>query len=898
MDDARGTDRMALRNTAEHQRIEAYHQRTSNWRKWGPYLSERAWGTVREDYSPNGDAWEYFPHDHARSRVYRWNEDGLAGISDRYQYICFSISLWNEADPILKERLFGLTGSEGNHGEDVKEYYFYLDNTPTHSYMKMLYRYPQEAFPYQLLIKENGLRTRLDREYELLDTGILEDDRFFDVVVEYAKADPEDVLIRITLQNRGPTAATYHILPTIWFRNTWSWGYETGPMNDVPEMPVIKEANHRGGAVLALNHPTAGRYQLYAEGSPKLIYTNNETNMERLFDTVSATPYTKDAFHRLVIDGETAAINPAKEGTKAAAWYQGDLGSGAAVVYRLRLSNSQLEDPFDEFDVLFDRRQSEADDFYESVQPGNLDEESRRIQRQAFAGLLWTKQLYYYDVGQWLRGDPSQPSPAEERQRGRNAGWEHLNNFDVLSMPDKWEYPWYAAWDLAFHMLPFALIDPHFAKRQLTLTTREWYLHPNGQLPAYEWSFSDVNPPVHAWAALKVFRIDARNTGVEDRSFLEGIFHKLLLNFTWWVNRKDADGNNIFQGGFLGLDNIGVFDRSAGLPVEGYLDQADATAWMAFYCLTMLDIALELALDNPIYQDIATKFFEHFLRVANAMSESGAHGYSLWDEDDGFFYDALNSDQGPIIPIRVRSLVGLIPLLAVTVLNPERLKQMPDFNRRLHWFMDYRPELSGNMASFDLPGLGQRRLLAILTREKLVRVLERMLDENEFLSPHGIRSMSKVYEERPYSFQLGQSHYRLSYEPAESETWLFGGNSNWRGPVWLPINYLIIESLKTFNDYYGDELTLECPVGSGQQQTLGEIANYLSERLLGLFLPDEDGQRPIYSREPIFQSNPVWKKLILFHEYFHAESGAGLGASHQTGWTALIANLIQDTSER
>ncbi|GMQ77861.1 MAG: glucosidase [Anaerolineae bacterium] len=880
---------------AEHQRIEEYHQGITNWRKWGPYLSERAWGTVREDYSPQGAAWEYFPHDHARSRVFRWNEDGLAGISDRHQYICFSIALWNERDPILKERLFGLSGPEGNHGEDVKEYYFYLDNTPTHSYMKMLYRYPQAAFPYEELVEENGRRTRNDPEYELLDTGVLDDDRFFDVVVEYAKADPDDLLIRITINNRGPTGANCHLLPTIWFRNTWGWGYEAGAMNDVPEMPTITIDDHRGAASLALSHPAAGSYHLYAEGSPRLIFSNNETNMERLFKSVSASPYVKDAFHRLVIDAETSAVNPSEEGTKAAAWYRGDIQPGGAEIYRLRLSNKRIEDPFDKFDAVFNRRHSEADDFYEAIQANLFDEESRRIQRQAFAGLLWTKQLYYYDVGQWTRGDPGQPPPAEERQGIRNAGWEHLNNFDVLSMPDKWEYPWYAAWDLAFHTLPFALIDPHFAKRQLTLMTRAWYMHPNGQLPAYEWAFSDVNPPVHAWAALHVYKIEGQQTGVKDRPFLEAIFHKLLLNFTWWVNRKDADGNNIFQGGFLGLDNIGIFDRSAALPVEGHIDQADGTAWMAFYCLTMLEISLELAEDNPVYQDIATKFFEHFLRVANAISDCGGHGHSLWDEEDGFFYDALHSTSGQIIPIKVCSLVGLIPLLAVTVLEPHHLKQFPDFNRRLRWFIDNRPELSGNMASFDLPGAGHRHLLAILTRERLVKVLARMLDESEFLAPFGIRSMSKVYLEQPYTFQLGQSEYTLAYQPGESETPLFGGNSNWRGPIWFPINYLIIESLRAFSHYYGDELTLEFPTGSGQERTLEEIADHLSERLLRLFLKDEDGHRPIFSRDPIFQANPNWKDLILFHEYFHGESGAGLGASHQTGWTALIANLIPDT---
>jgi hypothetical protein len=862
---------------------------------WGPYLSDRAWGTVREDYSPHGTAWDYFPHDQARSRAYRWNEDGLAGISDRHQYLCFAIALWNGQDPILKERLFGLTGNEGNHGEDVKEYYFHLDNTPTHSYMKMLYKYPQASFPYAELVAENRRRSREEPEYELIDTGVFAQNRYFDLSVEYAKAGQQDILIRLTLTNQGPDEALCHLLPTLWFRNTWSWGYGDGPMHDVPGKPLLRQIKGPSGvSVVSAQHPAAGSYYLYADQAPRLLFTENETNAERLFATPNKTAFVKDAFHRFVIRDEQYAINPALEGTKSAAWYQDTIASGQAVTYRLRLSSQSLDQPFQDFDETFAQRVAEADEFYAAIQPSALPDEAREIQRQAFAGLLWSKQLYYYDIPQWLKGDPGQPPPSDSRRNGRNAGWRHLNNFDIISMPDKWEYPWYASWDLAFHTVSLALIDPDFAKRQLQLMTREWYMHPNGQVPAYEWAFGDVNPPVHAWAALRVYRIEAQQSGQADRDFLESIFHKLLLNFTWWVNRKDADGNNIFQGGFLGLDNIGVFDRSAALPVDGHLDQSDGTAWMAFYCLSMLEIALELAKENDVYQDMATKFFEHFLRVAQAMSESGRQGHGLWDDKDGFFYDALHTSDGQVVPMRVRSLVGLLPLFAVIVLEPECLGTMDDFNRRLHWFISNRPELAGNIASVDLPGAGERHLLSILTRERLVRVLQRMLDEDEFLSAYGIRSLSKIYEDHPYRFHLGNQPYTIAYDPGESRAALFGGNSNWRGPIWFPVNFLIIESLRIFYRYYGDSLTVEYPTGSGQNKSLAEVAQLLSERLQSLFFRDSSGQRPVYGSQNSLQQDPPWRDLILFFEYFHGDKGIGLGASHQTGWTALVANLIQD----
>ena len=888
-----------MRQTAEHERLAAHQARTANWKQWGPYLSERAWGTVREDYSDHGTAWDYFPHDHARSRAYRWNEDGLAGISDRSQYLCFALALWNGHDSILKERLYGLTGAEGNHGEDVKEYYFYLDSTPTHSYMKMLYKYPHAAFPYADLEAEGRRRGFHEPEYELLDTGAFADGRYFDVFVEYAKADQEDILIQITVLNRGPEPAECWALPTLWFRNTWSWGYETSPMNDVSGKPVLRQIPAPEGteaaAAVQVDHPTAGQYLLYAAGAPELLFTENENNAVRLFGMPNASPYVKDAFHRCIVDGETDAVNPHRLGTKVAAIYRQSIAPGASLTCRLRLSRVAQDDPFANAQDTFAQRRDEAEQFYDAVHCPGLSADERNVQRQALAGMLWSKQLYYYDVEQWLKGDPSADPPSSGRSRGRNQDWDHLTNFDIISMPDKWEYPWYAAWDLAFHCIPLTLVDPDFAKRQLELMTREWYMHPNGQLPAYEWAFGDVNPPVHAWATWRVYKIDGRETGTPDRAFLERVFHKLLLNFTWWVNRKDEEGNNVFQGGFLGMDNISVFDRSAVLPTGGHIDQSDGTAWMGAYCLTLLKISLELAQDNPVYQDTATKLFEHFLRIAYAMAEAGHHGHSLWHHAEGFFYDVLHLPDGRTTTLKVRSLVGLLPLFAVETIEPDMIDDMAIFDRRLHWFVNNRPHLTGNMASVDVPGLGRRRLLSILTRERLLRVLKVLLNEQEFLSEYGIRSVSKFHQAQPYTFHVDGQAHTVDYQPAESTSGLFGGNSNWRGPIWFPINYLIIESLQKFHHYYGDDLKVECPTGSGRWMTLDEVATDLSRRLIRLFLANGQGERPLYGGQGIFHHDPHWRDLILFPEYFHGDNGAGLGASHQTGWTGLVAKLIQQS---
>ncbi len=885
-----------MQHTAEHHRLRAYSERRSNWKNWGPYLSDRAWGTVREDYSAYGTVWDYFPHDHAPSRAYRWNEDGLAGICERYQYLCFALALWNGRDPILKERLFGLAGPQGNHGEDVKEYYFYLDSTPTHSYMKMLYKYPQAEFPYADLVLVNARRGHADPEYELLDTGVFDGDRYFDVLVEYAKASENDILVRLSITNRGPEAAACYVLPTLWYRNTWSWGYEAGPMGDVPSRPQLQEVSGPDGVMMVqARHPGTGTYYLYAEGASDLVFTENETNVERLYGLQNRRPYVKDSFHRYVIHGDLDAVNPDKEGTKVAAVYEQSVEAGQMQVLQLRLSDTPHEAPIADFDRIFETRQREADAFYEAVQKPDLTPDERRIQRQGFAGMLWTKQMYYYDIEQWLEGDPGGPPPPEVRRRGRNRRWMHLNNFDILSMPDKWEYPWYASWDLAFHCIALVLVDPDFAKRQLELITREWYMHPNGQLPAYEWAFGDVNPPVHAWAAWRVYKIDAKQQGKPDTTFLKGIYHKLLLNFTWWVNRKDAEGNNIFQGGFLGLDNISLFDRSRALPTGGHIDQSDGTAWMAFYCLGMLKIALELAKEDPVYQDLATKFYEHFLGIAHAMAYSGGAGRGLWDEEDGFFYDALHMPDDRVDPLKVRSLVGLVPLLAVETIEPDVLEQQHDFARRMRWFTRNRPHLSGNMSSVDVPGMGERILTAILTRERLVSVLRYMLDENEFLSPFGIRSLSKVHQAQPYHVSFGGERFGIDYQPGESRTGLFGGNSNWRGPVWFPINYLIIESLQKFHHYYGDDLKVECPTGSGTMLTLDQVAKELSKRLIRIFLRDEEGRRPVYGGSARFQQDPNWRDWVLFYEYFHGDNGAGLGASHQTGWTGLVVKLIQQS---
>ncbi len=867
---------------SEQSRLDEHLERAANWKEWGPYLAERAWGTVREDYG-EGDPWRHFSHDDARSRAYRWNEDGLAGISDRRQYLCFAFAFWNGRDPILKERLFGLTGPEGNHGEDVKESYFYLDNTPTHSYMRMLYKYPHAEFPYADLVAENARRSRDAFEYELADTGVFADDRYFDVLVEYAKAAPQDVLVRVTVANRGPAPATLAVLPTIWFRNTWSWGYPAGPMGDVRARPVLGLPDGADRCVAA-HHPVLGDYYLHAGQPGEAIFTENETGAP------DRAGFGKDAFHRYVIEGERTAVNPARSGTKAAFVHRLELGPGEEQVLRLRLTTADRGEAFAGFDAVMSDRRRDADDFHEGLAPPGLDAEERRIHRQALAGLLWTKQMYYYDVAQWRRGDPAGPY-ADRPPDGRNGGWEHLNNFDVLSMPDAWEYPWYAAWDLAFHCVPFALVDPGFAKRQLMLLTREWYQHPNGQLPAYEWHFGDANPPVHAWAAWRVYEIDRARTGLPDRPFLEELYGKLLLNFTWWVNRKDADGNNVFQGGFLGLDNVSVIDRSAAVLGGGHVDQSDGTAWMAAFTLDMLRIALELSRDEPIYQGLATKFYEHFLAIAAAMTSVGG-AVPLWSEADGFFYDVLHLPDGASHQLRVRSLVGLMPLLATQVLEPGTLEDNPDFTRRMRWFMANRPELSGVMSGLEMPGEGGRRLLAILAGSRLERVLRYVLDEDEFLSPHGIRSLSRFHLAHPYT--LPGTELTVGYEPAESLTGLYGGNSNWRGPVWFPINYLIIEALRRYHRYYGDTFTVECPTGSGNRLTLDAVADELARRLIGLFRPGPGGGRPAHGGDRRYADDPHWRDLILFYEYFHGDDGAGLGASHQTGWTALVASLLHE----
>jgi hypothetical protein len=881
-----------MNKTAEHQRLDSYRKDRSKWKKWGPYLSERAWGTVREDYSEHGDAWQYFSYEMALSRAYRWNEDGIGGISDRNQRMCLALSLWNGKDPFLKERMFGLAGPEGNHGEDLKEYYFYIDNTPTHSYMKMLYKYPQHAFPYQNLREENRKRTYHDFEYELLDTGIFNDNRYFDVFIEAAKADVEDLLIRYTVYNRGPEPAECWVVPTIWFRNTWSWGYgDIGPVGDEQGKPNLKNAHFPHNIpTIELQHPVEGNYFLYCQGAQDLIFTENETNREKLYHVPNASPYVKDAFHRYLVHQEQAAINPHQTGTKGAAVYHEKIGPNQQATFCLRLSSQPLSQPFKEFEAVFKTRQKEADEFYQDLQPIGLKQELKDIQRHAFAGLLWSKQFYYFDVAQWHKGDPGAPV---QRKNNRNRDWAHLTSFDVFSMPDKWEYPYFAAWDTSFHCIPMLLIDPDFAKRQIELLTREWYLHPNGQLPAYEWNFSDVNPPVLAWSAWRAYKIDAKMSQKPDRDFIKGIFNKLLLNFTWWVNRKDEEGNNVFQGGFLGLDNISVFDRSQPVPTGGHIDQSDGTAWMAFYCIVMLRISLHLSLEEPVYQDIATKFFEHFLRIAAAMSNCGGKGHSLWDKEDRFFYDALHLPNDQIIPLKVRSLVGLLPLLAVETLDPEAMEQLKTFSRRVDWFVSKRNDVMANLQCIYRPGTEKRRLLSIITEDRLASILKYMLDENEFLSEYGIRSVSKYHLEHPYKIQVNGMTHIVNYLPAESDSGLFGGNSNWRGPIWFPINFLIIESLQKFHHYYGDSFKVEFPTGSGRWMNLWDVSIELSKRLISLFQRNQEGKRPIYGGMHKFQEDPHWKDLILFNEYFHGDNGAGLGASHQTGWTALVAKLIQ-----
>jgi hypothetical protein len=857
--------------------------------RWGPYLSERQWGTVREDYSPDGSAWDFFPHEQARSKAYRWGEDGIAGISDNHQRLCFAIALWNGEDSILKERLFGLTSTQGNHGEDVKEYYFYLDNTPTHSYMKYLYKYPQAAFPYEQLIRENQNRDRHSLEFELLDTGVFDEDRYFDILVEYAKNSPDDILVKVSITNRGSEEKQVHLLPTLWFRNTWSWGHE----REKPFLKVLCENTHTN--LIEASHSTLGQRWLYCEGETELLFTENETNLQRLFGVRNASPYVKDAINDYLVSAQKEAVNPHKTGTKVSAHYQLSIPAGSTQIVRLRLSDSSsLTEPFGaEFERIFQERQKEADEFYHRICPFEISPDKRNVQRQAFAGMLWNKQFYYYVIEEWLKGDPTEPPPPQSRLGGRNSEWIHLFNDDILSMPDKWEYPWFAAWDLAFHLIPLAMIDPDFAKLQLSRLTREWYMHPNGQIPAYEWSFSDVNPPVQAWAVLQIYKIEQKMYGRADKDFLERIFQKLLFNFTWWVNRKDREGKNIFEGGFLGLDNIGVFDRSSQLPIGGYLEQADATSWMGMYCLNLLEIALELAKTNSVYEDIASKFFEHFLYIADAMDGIGKSEIALWDEADGFYYDALRLLDGKHCLMKVRSLVGLIPLFAVSTIEPETFSQFPGFKNRTQWFLQNRSDLTQKIACMQTPGIGERRLLAIPYIGKLRHILEKMLDEGEFLSPYGIRSVSKFHKENPYILMVDGTEYRVDYEPAESSTGMFGGNSNWRGPVWFPMNFLIIESLQKFHHYLGDDFKVECPTGSGKMMNLKEVAIELSQRLIRLFLKDSSGQRPIYGGMQKFQTDSHWRELILFHEYFHGDNGAGIGAMHQTGWTGLVAFLIQ-----
>ena len=882
--------------TKEEIRLQQSRERRAHWKRWGPYLSERAWGTVREDYSPYGTAWDFLPHDQARSKAYRWGEDGIGGISDRHQLICFALSLWNGCDPIIKERIFGLTGSEGNHGEDVKEYYFYLDSTPTHSYMKYLYKYPQAEFPYSRLVEENRRRGKDAPEFELMDTGVFDEDRYFDVEIEYAKATPEDILIRINVTNCGPEAAELHLLPTIWFRNTWSWQKDASK-------PSLRQTNDvRNASTIQLCQPAFGHRWLFCNGMPELLFTENETNTRRLYNYENGTRYAKDGINDYVVHGVKDAVNPVKSGTKAAAHYPLTLGPGETKTIKLRLTDLEIppenSDPCNgKFDATFDERKREADEFYDSITPEHISEDAKAVMRQALGGLLWSKQFYYYDMGSWLKGDPAEPAPPSERLNGRNSQWTHLYNDDIISMPDKWEYPWYAAWDLAFHCVPLAIVDSDFAKDQLVLLLREWYMHPNGQLPAYEWAFGDVNPPVHAWAAWRVYKIDKKRRGKGDTKFLARVFHKLMLNFNWWVNRKDAEGRNVFQGGFLGLDNIGVFDRSAALPTGGHIEQSDGTSWMGMYCLNMLAIVMELAGEDPAYEDVASKFWEHFLYIAHAMNHLGDERSRLWNEEDGFYYDVLCLPDGTGFPMKVRSMVGLIPLFAVETLEPETLRKLGGFKRRLEWFIDNRKDLIGNVACMRTRGKAERRMLSILDQDQLRRVLRVMLDESEFLSPYGIRALSQIHKEHPYTLQVNGAEHRVSYEPAESSTGLFGGNSNWRGPIWFPVNYLIIESLQKFHHYLGDDYKVECPTGSGQMMTLWEVAAELSRRLTRIFLRDSGGRRPVFGGIEKFQTDPNWSDLILFHEYFHGDTGSGVGANHQTGWTGLVAKLIQQSGE-
>ena len=869
--------------TNEQKRLNDAREAGVPWKKWGPYLSERQWSTVREDYSEDGNAWDYFSHDQARSRAYRWGEDGLAGISDDKQQLCFAIALWNGRDPILKERLFGLTNREGNHGEDVKEYYFYLDSTPTHSYMKYLYKYPQQEFPYRDLVETNGRRSREEFEYELLDTGVFDADRYFDVFVEYAKAGPEDILIRISVHNRGPEAATIHLLPTLWFRNTWSWDENIAK-------PVLRKGKH--GAITA-THATLGDHLLYCEGRPELLFTENESNANRLWGQSNPSPYVKDAFHSCVVSGDQEAVNPSLTGTKAAAHYHLDLPAGGDKVVRLRLSAKPTADPFGAFENVFAARLADADEFYNRITPSSLSEDERRVHRQALAGMLWTKQFYYFDLDKWLGEHKAHPLLGANHRNVRNTEWFHMLNSDIISMPDKWEYPWYAAWDLAFHALSLSLVDFDFAKDQLLLMLKSLYVHPNGQIPAYEWNFSDVNPPVHAWATLFLFNIE-RELGRSDLRFLERSFQGLMLNFNWWVNRKDPQGRNVFAGGFLGLDNIGVFDRSAQLPTGGHLDQADGTAWMAFYCQNMLEIALVLTEYDPMYEEVAFRFIEHFLWITYAMDRVGEHHDEMWDAEDGFFYDLLHLPNGEAMRLKVRSLVGLLPLCASTVFESSIASRHPRIMELFEIFKKRHPDLLKQIAPANstFTGYAERRLLSVCSKEKIERILAYMLDENEFLGPYGIRSLSRYHLENPFVFHFAGQQYTVQYLPAESNSGMFGGNSNWRGPVWMPMNVLLIRGLLNLYQFYGDEFRVECPTGSGKFMTLFEVAKDIARRLSSIFLRDASGKRPVYGGSKKFQEDPHWRDYILFHEYFHGDNGAGLGASHQTGWTGTIARTL------
>jgi hypothetical protein len=879
--------------TTEEERLEAARTGEAAWRRWGPYLSERQWGTVREDYSADGTAWEYLSHDNARSQAYRWGEDGIAGISDDRQQLCFALALWNGVDPILKERMFGLTGNEGNHGEDVKECYFYLDNVPSHAYMKYLYKYPQLAFPYANLVEENRRRGRGDPEYELLDTGIFDDNRYFDVFVEYAKQGPEDILVRIVAVNRGAEAAILHLLPTLWFKDDWTWF----PSNTKPRIEI--ERSDVAGVVLRTAHRKLEPYWLYCEAPRRVLFTENETNRERLYGVPNATPYTKDGIHEFIVHGRTGAVNPERTGSKAAVHYIREIGPNATAVIRLRLSHEcDVHQPLGaQVDATFDLRKREADEFYRRVTPYEIPEDMRNVQRQAFAGMLWTKQYYRYLVNRWLEGDAAATPPPEQRKQGRNHQWRHFSGADVLSMPDKWEYPWFAAWDTAFHVIAFAMIDPDFAKQQLLLLTREWYMHPNGQMPAYEWAFGDANPPVHAWAAIRVYQIEQKIYGRTDRAFLERIFQKLLINFTWWVNRKDTQGNNLFEGGFLGLDNIGAFDRTSGLPAGSILEQADGTSWMAMYCLNMLMISIELGQDNPAYQDLATKFFEHFVYIGAAVNRVGDGQVGLWHEEMGFYFDALKLPDGRRIPISAYTIAGLIPIFAITTVDRDSMRAFPGFDERYGWFAKYRPHLLQGLADLTHHGVEERVRFALVDSPKLRRLLEHALCDGGLLSPFGIRSVSKQHAASPFLLDLDGQRFVLDYQPGESSTAMFGGNSNWRGPVWFPLNFLLIEALQRHHHFLGDDFKVALPTGAANQSTLWEVTSDLSYRLISIFLKDASGRRPVNGGREKFHRDPHWSDLILFHEYFHGDTGAGLGASHQTGWAGVVAKLIRQYGE-